>query len=177
MPGAPREVDRQDLEAQAGQPVRSVARLGPVDRARFEQGAAHLFQMLASGDQRALARLRTHVPRLAGLDDAALRQRATIADAQLVIAREYGFPTWRKLPAGRHEETAAWQHSRQHGGSVAAALDAIRSADPGALRRLLCSHPELARLQVGAGGSLLGEVAQPDVLGTALGHALGVELV
>jgi ankyrin repeat protein len=43
------------------------------------------------------------------------------------------------------------------------------------LRRLLDSHPELVRAEVGAGGSLLAEVAQPDVFGTSLRHALGVD--
>jgi hypothetical protein len=81
---------RRDLEEQAGEPARSVARLGPVDPGRFEQGAARLLRTLASGDQRALCRSRAHVPRLAGLGDAALSQQMTIADARLVIAREYG---------------------------------------------------------------------------------------
>src|SRR5256885_11416234 len=91
---------RRDLERQVDAPVRSVARLGPFDPAGFEQGAARLLRMLAGGDQRALARLRAHVPRLAELGDAALSQRATIADARLVIAREYGFPPWRKRLVG-----------------------------------------------------------------------------
>jgi hypothetical protein len=98
---------RRDLERQAGEPVRSVARLGPIDPARFNEGAARLVLMLASGDQRAAERIRAHVPRLAGVDDAALIQRATIDDARLVIAREHGFPTWRKLLTGLGEETAA----------------------------------------------------------------------
>ena len=166
---------RRDLEHQAGEPVRSVARLGPVDPERFEQGATRLLRMLASGDQRALSRFRTHVPRLAGFDDAALSQRATVADARLVIAREYGFPSWRRLLAGLRQETAAWLRSRQHTEPVAAALAAIHAGDAGTLRRLLCSHPELVHVDVGAGGSLLGEVAQPDVFGNRLGHALGVD--
>jgi hypothetical protein len=166
---------RRDLEAQAGEPTRSVARLGPVDPSGFEQGAARLLRMLASGDQRALSRLRAYVPRLDGLGDAALSQRATIADARLVIAREYGFPTWRKLLAGLHEETAASRYTREDAEPVAAAVDAIRSGDANALRRLLRSHPELTHAEVGAGRSLLGAVAEPDVFGTSLGPALGVD--
>lgn len=166
---------RRDLEEQAGEPARSVARLGPVDPVRFEQGAARLLRMLARADPRALARLRAHVPRLAGLDDAALSRRATIADARLVIAREYGFPTWRKLLAGVRERTAAWRRSGEHAEPVAAALEAIRSGDPGALRRLLWSHPGLTHAEVGAGGTLLGAVAEPDVFGNSLGYALDVD--
>ena len=132
-------------------------------------------RMLRSGDQRALDRLRAHVPRLAGLDDTDLRQRAAIADARLVIAREYGFPTWRKLLTGARDEAVAWRTSSERGEPVAAALDAIHAGDAGSLRRLLVLHPELAHVEAGAGGSLLGEVAQPDVFGTSLGHALGVD--
>jgi hypothetical protein len=125
--------------------------------------------MLADGDQRALARLRGHVPRLAGLKDAALSRQATIADARLVIAREYGFPTWRKLVAGVREETAAWRRAREHAEPVAAALAAIQAGDAESLRLMLVSHPDLVHVEVGAGGSLLGAVAQPDVLGNSLG--------
>jgi hypothetical protein len=58
---------------------------------------------------------------------------------------------------------------------IAAALDAIRGGDAAALARLLDASPELVRAEVGAGGSLLGEVAEPDVFGTALRHELGVD--
>ena len=166
---------RRDLERQVDEPVRSVARLGPVDPARFEQAANRLLRTLASGDTRARERLRAHVPRLARLDDSALSSRATIADARLVIAREYGFPTWRKLLAGLGEESATPQHAHQGAEPVAAALAAIRSGDADSLRRLLRSHPELVDVEVGAGGSLLGQVAQPDVFGTSLRHELGVD--
>lgn len=166
---------RRDLERQVDEPARSVARLGPVEVARFEQGAERLLRMLAGGDQRACARLRAHVPRLAGVDDAALRDQATVADARLVVAKEYGFPTWRKLVTGLEETVASWWRARQPAQPVAAALDAIRTGDARTLRRLVASHPELTQADVGAGGSLLGEVAQPDVFGTRLGHELGVD--
>jgi ankyrin repeat protein len=166
---------RRDIEGQAGEPVRSVARLGPVDPARFEESAAKLLQSLDGADERARRRLRAHVPRLATVSDAALGERATIADARLVIASEYGFPTWRSFVQGLRDETAAWHHARQHPEPVTAALEAIRTGDALLLERLLDAHPELVDTDVGAAGSLLGEVAQPDVFGTSLGHALGVD--
>lgn len=64
---------------------------------------------------------------------------------------------------------------REHTEPVAAALTAIRDGDAGSLRGLLASHPELVHVEVGAGGSLLGAVAQPDVFGASLRHALGVD--
>lgn len=166
---------RRGLENQAGEPVRSVARLGPLEPAGLERDAGRLLRMVAGGDERALSRLRAYVPRLAGLGEASLSRRATLADARLVIAREYGFSTWRKLLAGVREEGAAWRRSRQHDETVARALEAIRAGDAGLLQRLLALYPQLAHVEVGAGGSLLGEVAQPDVFGTSLGHALGVD--
>lgn len=166
---------RRDIEAQADQPTRSVARIGPGRPERYDDAARALLSAFADGDERAGHRLRAHVPRLAGLDDAALVDRTTIADARLVVAREYGFPTWQGLVEGVHREAEAWQRAREHPEAVAAALAAIRAGDPAALRRLLDAEPGLVHVEVGAGGSLLGEVAQPDVFGASLGHALGVD--
>lgn len=58
---------------------------------------------------------------------------------------------------------------------VAAARDAIRAGDAVALTRLLDAEPRLVQANVGAGGTLLGQVAEPDVFGTALGRELGVD--
>jgi ankyrin repeat protein len=166
---------RRDIERQAEGPVRSVARLGPVDPACMELRAGRLLRMVAGGGAGALRRLRAQVPHLAELGEAALGQRATLADARLVIAREYGFPTWRQLLEGLRGESVAWKHARQNAEPVAAALAAIRAGDAEQLRRLLDAHHELVHVEAGAGGSLLSEVAQPDVLGASLGHALGVD--
>lgn len=166
---------RRDIERQADEPERSVARIGPGTPAAYERAATKLLRMLARDDERGRRRVRAHVPRLAGLNDAALTERATIADARLVIAHEYGFPTWRGLVEGLREESAAWQRARQHSDPMAAALDAIRTGDATSLERLLNLHPKLVNVEVGAGGSLLGEVAEPDVFGTALRLALGVD--
>ena len=62
-----------------------------------------------------------------------------------------------------------------HAESVAAALEAIRRGDAQRLKTLLDGEPELVRVEVGAGGSLLGEVAEPDVFGTCLRHELAVD--
>jgi Ankyrin repeats (many copies) len=63
----------------------------------------------------------------------------------------------------------------EHPEPVDAAIAAIRARDAATLAHLLDAEPGLVRVEVGAGGSLLGEVAQPDVFGTSLGHALGVD--
>lgn len=166
---------RRDIERQAGEPERTVARIGPRTPARYEEAARSLLRGLVSGDERARRRVRAHVRRLVAVNDAVLVERATIADARLVIAREYGFPTWRGLVEGLREESAGRQGARQDRDRVAAALAAIGTGDAVALKRLLDAHPELVHLELGAGGSLLGEVAEPDVFGTSLGRALGVD--
>jgi hypothetical protein len=166
---------RVAIERQADEPTRSVARIGPGDPGRYEARAEELLRTLADGEESAVRRLRAHVPRLAGVSDAGLTSRVGVGDAKLVIAREHGFPTWRALTTGLRDELAGSQRARQPDRSVAAALTAIRAGDSDHLARLLDAEPDLVRVEVGAGGSLLAEVAQPDVFGTALSHALGVE--
>jgi hypothetical protein len=166
---------RRDLAAAAGQPARPVGRIGPGTPDRYEAAAAALLRALAAGEAAARRRVRAHVPRLARLDDAALAARAGLAEARLVVAREYGFPTWLGLVDGLRRETADWHRARRPARPVAAAEAAIRAGDAAELRRLLDAHPGLVRVEVGAGGSLLGEVAQPDVFGDSLGQALGVD--
>lgn len=58
--------------------------------------------------------------------------------------------------------------------TMKAAMAAIRGGDAETLRRLISSDPELVNAEVGAGGSLLGQVAEPDVFGSSLRHELGV---
>jgi hypothetical protein len=166
---------RRGIERQAEEPERSVARIGPGSPASYERRATKLLRMLAHGDDGARRRLRAHVPRLAALDDASLGRRAAVADARLVIAREHGFPTWRGLVAGLRDERDGRHDALRRPQPVAAALAAIRAGDAAALGSLLRTHPDLVHAEVGAGGSLLGAVAEPDVFGTSLGHALGVD--
>ena len=166
---------RDAIARQADQPARSVARIGPEDPSRYHAAAQGLARRLADGDQSAIARVRAHVPRLARSSDADLTAYVGIGDTKLVIAREYGFQTWRALTEGLRDELAAWQRARRPDLAVTAALDAIRAGDSDQLAQLLDAEPALVHVEVGAGGSLLGEVAQPDVFGTRLSHALGVD--
>src|SRR5689334_6205245 len=147
---------RRDLERQPEEPMRSVARIGPGTPERYERAARALLQSLADGDERAGRRVRAHVPRLARGE---LVARTTLADARLVVAREYGFPTWRALVDGLREASTR----RPYPESVAAAMAAIKAGDAATLERLLEREPELVYADVGAGGSLLGEIAQPEV--------------
>lgn len=57
--------------------------------------ARDLLRAVRAGDPAALARLQQHHPRLSAKD--AAEQRFTLSDAQLVVAREAGLPSWPRL--------------------------------------------------------------------------------
>jgi ankyrin repeat protein len=99
-----------------------------------------------------------------------------LRDADLVIAREYGFGTWRELV--RTVERVLAEHEGQREGTpeVQAALEAISRGDVVRLAELLDAYPQLSgQCHNGAWSALLEAVAQPDVVGERLGTALGVE--
>lgn len=62
--------------------------------------ARELLEAFGAGDPHAVARVRHLLPRLAGASPEVLRAaHFSLRDAQLVIAREYGFPSWPRLSA------------------------------------------------------------------------------
>ena len=61
--------------------------------------AKELAKQVKGAEPEALDRLRRHAPRFADLQDSAIAATAQLSDAQLVIAREYGFESWPKLHA------------------------------------------------------------------------------
>src|SRR5882672_6810515 len=67
-------------------------------------------------------------------------QAASLAEAQLQIARQYGFASWPKLKAG--------VESVQTVGQLRQAID---SNDLGRVQQLLTRHPELHRAPLGYG--------------------------
>jgi hypothetical protein len=106
--------------------------------------AKKLARDVAAGNAAAIARAREHLPKLA----ASLTQR----NAQLVLAREYGFAGWRELTAevGRHlGRGLEW--------AVQQAERAIHDSDVEGLKTLLTDHPALLSWQADdEDGGLLG---------------------
>src|SRR4051812_29474038 len=96
--------------------------------------AKALLKSVRAADAGAIARVRASHPRYSkpatGLAD------FTLADAQLVIAREYGFASWAKLKVHLEEKDAAPEVF----GKFKALVDA---ADAKELQKLLSNHPEL----------------------------------
>jgi hypothetical protein len=107
----------------------------------------------------AFSRVREHHPRWRGSSDAALAgARFTLADAQLVIANEYGFATWRALKA--------YVSSRQASGSIEATVRSLQDA---------AGRGDLARLEalLAADPGLINEIAGPGVRTGCITRFLG----
>ena len=85
-------------------PVKSLPSSPSLEHLKYQ--ARDLRNALTRGHPEALARVREFHPRFARLSDDEFRAlKFSLADAQLVIAREYGFPGWPKLK--RHIENSA----------------------------------------------------------------------
>lgn len=145
-------------------PLRSLPARPSLDqlkRQAYELQRQHRDRKLA-----AAARFVANHPRLARLTaHDALDERITLADAQLVVAREYGFPSW-----------AALKHQVEAGDRIAKltphpqfdeAVAALAAGDLPRLDALLTRHPELVRARTNleppfgyfAGATLLHHVA------------------
>ena len=74
----------------------------------LKKQAKQLVKAHQAGDVQALARIQALFPRLAGADARQIIEAEfTLCNAQLVVAREYGFPTWKELVASvENGETA-----------------------------------------------------------------------
>jgi hypothetical protein len=88
----------------------------------------------------ALDRVRRRHPRFHAADDDVIADRLKLSDAQLVIAREYGFSSWTQL-------------KRRITGNTAAQLidKAIRANDAAGVTQLLTAYPNLLDVPVVSG--------------------------
>ena len=114
--------------------------------------ARELLRGMRAGNAAALSRLRRRHGRWAAVEEAAVRQRVALHDAQFVIAREQGFASWPKLkayaepsPDARHTKLfvadVAWIADRVQG-----LLQTRHSAGPAALEQIREWHPAFADL-------------------------------
>jgi ankyrin repeat protein len=95
-----------------------------------------------SGDASAAARIAAHHPRMKGGSlESILAAPLTLSDAQLVIAREYGFESWAKLKH-RVEVASAVDTLRPHP-TFDEALAAMDAGDLDRLRELIDADPSL----------------------------------
>ena len=97
------------------------------DLAQQGKQAKELLQRFAAGDPESRARVRAALPD---------KRQITLADAQFVLAREYGFLNWTALK--RHIESVVETRA-----PLELVHHAFRRGDASAVRRVLASHPEL----------------------------------
>jgi Ankyrin repeats (3 copies) len=149
------------------EPGRPVERIGQQPVSFYEERAHGLIVDAAEGHDGAIRRVTAHVPRLEQFAGGALDLR----DAELVIAHEYGFGSWRELV--RTVERVLAEHEGQREGTpeVQAAQEAISRGDVVRLGELLDASPELTgQCHNGAWSSLLetalyhGSVAAAELL-------------
>ena len=112
------------------------------DLAQLKRQAGELLKLQREKKASAAARIAANHPRFKHHPlQEALASPFALADAQLVIAREYGFPSWATL---KHDVEAARRVAKfKRHPQFDDALSAIIAGDIDRLRALLDAHPEL----------------------------------
>jgi hypothetical protein len=116
--------------------------------------AKNLLKAHASREAAAAQRIREFHPRFHSATDAGIfGAQFRLSDAQLTIAREYGFPSWPRLK--RHIEQPALadnpnlpHHERIEDPSFRRAVDLIDAGEVVGLKAHLAAHPALVRQHV-----------------------------
>lgn len=103
---------------------------------------AQLPQQLGLTERQAIQRIKKHHPRLGKLPESEiLSAKFALADAQFLIAREYGFQSWPKFAKHIDELTRASSPVS----TFEAAVEAVINGDLATLKQLLGENPELIR--------------------------------
>jgi ankyrin repeat protein len=133
-------------------PVRSLPSNANLNHLRYQ--AKDLLKTHAARDPGAAQRLREFHPRFnQATDPAIFDAHLKLGDAQLAIAREYGFPSWARLK--KHIEAPAIadrldlsHHERIENATFRHAVDLLDAGDVTGLRAHLNRHPDLVRQYV-----------------------------
>ena len=170
-------------------PVRSFPANPNLDHLKYQ--AKDLRKTHAARDAQAAQRLREFHPRFSRATDAAIFDaRLSLSDAQLAIAREYGFPSWARLKSHLEKPTLSDRLNLPHQERIENvtfrhAVELLDAGDVSGLRAHLRQHPNLTRQRVVFEGgnyfrnpSLLEFVAENPVRhGTLPGNILEVTKV
>jgi hypothetical protein len=123
-----------------------------IDHLKYQ--AKDLLTALAARDPQVAQRIREFHPRLDKAADAAIfGAKLKVSDAQFVIAREYGFPSWVRLrkhiakptPA---DDLSAPHHERIDDPAFRRAVDLLDAGDAEGLRGYLSEHPGIVHQRV-----------------------------
>ncbi|HEX2666675.1 MAG TPA: ankyrin repeat domain-containing protein [Candidatus Acidoferrum sp.] len=133
-------------------PVRRLPSNPNLDHLKYQ--ARDLLEEHATCAQGAAQRIREFHPRFGGATDSEIfGARLSLSDAQLAIAREYGFPSWTRLKRHIERPTLSDQldlphHQRIEDDVFRRAVDLLDTGDVSGLREHLKKHPHLAQQRV-----------------------------
>src|SRR5947199_9885503 len=122
--------------------------------AHLKYQAKDLLKAHAARDPRAAQRLREFHPRFPrAVDDEIFAAGLSLTDAQLAIAREYGFPSWARLKRHIEKPTLSDQlnlphHQRIEDAIFRRGVELLDAGDVGSLRAHLRQHPRLVRQHI-----------------------------
>ena len=137
------------------EPEPPVGRIGRSPISAYEERARVLVAAFRRSDDAARRRVGAHLPRGASGE-------LPLRDAKIVVAREYGFPTWRDLVHYQQQAIDTFEE-RPTEGDLARAWDAMKASDVEGLRALLDDHPGLVHAKyAGAATTLLEALTQPE---------------
>lgn len=119
----------------------------------LKRQAKDLLNDQRAGEPSALHRIREFHPRFNELDDSSIRSGTyALSDAQLTIAREYGFASWARLSthisSGDHSTGDQPLHSRIEDATFRRAVELLDDGNADGLRDHLAEHPELIRQRI-----------------------------
>jgi ankyrin repeat protein len=110
---------------------------------RLRRLAKQITRACRERDPGALARMRAALPRMAAMDDAAIAASVRLADVQHAIAREAKVESWAALKALVQAQEPLLEQVKRF-------ARALHDGDGSTLRRVLESHPEVARTSIHA---------------------------
>lgn len=125
---------------------------------QLKKQAKDLLDAQRAGTAAAAQRIREFHPQFRRSDDAAIVRAAfKLSDAQLAVAREYGFPSWPQLKyhldAPDRDDLQAPKHERIKDADFRKAVDLLDAGRAEELRVWLSDHPPLARGRIDLPGS------------------------
>jgi len=133
-------------------PTKPLPAKAHIDHLKYQ--AKDLLRAHAAQDLQAAQRIREFHPRFARAADAAIfGARLKLSDAQLAIAREYGFPSWVRLRKHIEKPTPGGDcnvpyDERIEDAAFRRAVDLLDAGDVEGLRAHLMEHPRLVHQRV-----------------------------
>ncbi len=133
-------------------PVRKLPSQPSLDHLKYQ--AKDLLRAHATRDLAIAQKIREFHPRFHSATDLEIfESKLTLTDAQLTIAREYGFPSWARLKAHIEKPTLSSQlqlphHERIEDSAFRKAVNLIDAGDTAGLSAVLKQHPNLTHQHV-----------------------------